>query len=67
MQYTREFLILAFLSRYITLPYEKFSALADMAEDFFDKVGRDKFRIYCALDADAIREYKNKLAQGLVF
>lgn len=67
MQYTREFLINAFLSRYIGVSVDSFMALADMADRFFDDVGRDKFRIYCSLDAEAVRVYKNKLAQGLVF
>lgn len=65
--YTREFLIQSFLSRYIDMPVEKFMSLADMAEHFYDEVGRDKFRIYCSLDADAIRDYKNKLAAGVLF
>lgn len=67
MQYSREFLINAFLSRYIEMPVEAFMRLADMADKFFDEVGRDKFRVYCSLDADAIRVYKNRLADGSVF
>lgn len=67
MQYSREFLISAFLSRYIELPTDNFMRLADMADNFYDEVGRDKFRVYCSLDADAIRVYKNKLADGLLF
>ena len=65
--YTREFLINAFLSRYVELPTDKFLSLADMADKFYDEAGRDKSRVYCSLDADAIRVYKNKLADGLVF
>ena len=56
--YTREFLVSAFLSRYVTLSSEKFSALESMAEDFYDKVGRDTFRVYCSLDAEAIKVAK---------
>ena len=67
MQYTREFLINAFLSRYMDLPTDNFMRLADMADNFFDEVGRGKFRVYCSLDADAIRVYKNRLADGSVF
>lgn len=67
MQYSREFLINAFLSRYVEMPVETFMRLADMADKFFDKVGRDKFRLYCSLDAEAIRVYKNRLAEGSVF
>ena len=60
--YTREFLISAFLSRYISLPTEKFEELENMAEKFYDEAGRDKFRLYCSLDAEAIRTAK---ASGL--
>jgi len=57
--YTKEFLISAFISRYITLPEDQFTSLIDMAFKFYDEVGRDKFRLYCSLDADALRVYKN--------
>lgn len=67
MQYTREFLICAFLSRYIDMPTDTFMRLADMAENFYNEAGRDKFRVYCSLDADALRVYKNKLAAGVLF
>lgn len=54
--YTKEFLVSAFLSRYKSVPasYD----LAKMANDFYDKVGKDKFRVYASLDAEAIRIYK---------
>jgi len=61
--YTREFLIDAFMSRYINcdhLPIEKLERLEKMATDLYDRVGRDQFRVYACLDADAIREYKAK-------
>lgn len=57
--YSKDFLVSAFLSRYISLPTEDFSSLEDMANEFYDKVGRDKFRTYCSLDAEAIKNYKN--------
>jgi hypothetical protein len=56
--YTREFLVSAFLSRYVSLPEDKFAGLHIMAEKFYDESGRDKFRAYCSLDADAIRKYQ---------
>jgi hypothetical protein len=56
--YTKEFLISAFLSRFIALSTEKFEAQEALAEKFYDEVGRDKFRIYASLDADAIRTAK---------
>lgn len=56
--YTKEFLVSAFLSRYVSLDTEKFEELEKMADNFFDEVGRDKFRVYCSLDAEAIRVAK---------
>jgi hypothetical protein len=53
--YSKDFLVSAFLSRYVMLPDDKFEALEVMANEFYDKVGRDKFRVYCSLDADAIK------------
>jgi len=55
MKYTKEFLVSAFLSRYITLPTDKFEELEQLAERFYDEKGRDKFRVYCSLDSDAIK------------
>ena len=59
--YTKEFLISAFLSRYVTLPEGQFESLTEMAYNFYADAGRDKFRIYCSLDAEAIRAYKNSV------
>ena len=62
--YTKEFLIEAFMSRYINcdhLPIEKLERLEIMANDLYDRVGRDSFRVYACLDAEAIREFTNKV------
>jgi hypothetical protein len=62
--YSRDFLIDAFLSRYIhctKLTIEQLVRLEQMANDLYDRVGRDSFRSYASLDADAIRVYKNSL------
>lgn len=59
--YSKEFLIDAFMSRYI--PHLDVDALLDLeksAENLYDRVGRDSFRTYACLDAEAIRDYKNK-------
>lgn len=56
--YTKQFLIDAFMSRYLSLSIETLEKLELMANEFYDTVGRDKFRVYCSLDADAIRTYK---------
>ena len=62
--YSRDFLIDAFMSRYIRcskLTIEQLLRLEQMAHDLYDRVGRDSFRVYASLDADAIRVYKNSL------
>lgn len=59
--YSKEFLVDAFMSRFVAcslISIEKLVELEQMANNFYDKVGRDKFRIYGSLDADAIRKYK---------
>jgi hypothetical protein len=60
--YSRDFLIDAFLSRYVTctlISIEQLVNLEQMANDLYDKVGRDSFRVYASLDAEALRVYKN--------
>ena len=60
--YSRQFLIDAFMSRYINctmISIEKLVNLEKMAGDLYDRVGRDAFRVYASLDAEAIRVYKN--------
>jgi hypothetical protein len=57
--YTKEFLIDAFMSRYVkVLSIEKLLSLEELATKFYDEVGRDKFRTYASLDAEAIKQYK---------
>ena len=46
--YTKEFLIDAFMSRYVGcdhLSIEKLERLEQMAYDLYDRVGRDSFRV----------------------
>ena len=62
--YSRDFLISAFMSRYVTctlISIESLVRLEQMATDLYDRVGRDSFRVYASLDADAIRVYKNSV------
>jgi len=62
--YSREFLIDAFMSRYIKctlISIESLVRLEEMAHELYDRVGRDAFRSYASLDADAIRVYKNSV------
>lgn len=59
--YTKDFLIDAFMARYIhcsIISIEDLEKLEKMAIEFYDKVGRDTFRTYASLDAEAIRQYK---------
>lgn len=62
--YTRDFLVSAFADKYQVV----FANIDDfydfkirMGYDHFDKVGKDQFRIDCALDAAAIKKYKEGL------
>lgn len=62
--YSKQFLIDAFLSRYIhctLITIEQLEAMEAMAKKFYDEVGRDKFRVYASLDAEAIKLYKQTL------
>lgn len=59
--YTRDFLIDAFVSRYECLGPEATAKCRALAEPFYDKVGKDEFRKYASLDAEAIKVYKQKL------
>jgi hypothetical protein len=62
--YSRDFLIDAFMSRYIKctlISIESLVHLEQMAGDLYDRVGRDSFRVYASLDAEALRVYKNSV------
>jgi hypothetical protein len=62
--YSRDFLIDAFMSRYICctlITIEQLVNLEQMANDLYDRVGRDSFRTYASLDAEALRVYKNSV------
>lgn len=66
MGYTKDFLIDAFLWRYteILLKYtaEHLDEFVKMITDFYDKVGKEQFRVSCTLDAVTIRNFR--LATG---
>jgi hypothetical protein len=62
--YSKEFLVDAFLSRYIhcrLITVEQLESLEQLAIKLYDRVGKDKFRDYCSLDANAIKLYKAQL------
>lgn len=56
--YTKEFLIDAYLSRFTKVVGVKLPALRDMAEQHYDLVGKDAFRVSASLDADALKKFK---------
>ena len=59
--YSKQFLIDAFMSRYIAhISIEALVDLEKSANNLYDRVGRDSFRTYACLDAEAIRHYKNQ-------
>ena len=58
--YSREFLIDAFVHRYTSLEQHILVNLRALAEQCYDNVGKDEFRKYASLDADAIRKYKQE-------
>ena len=64
--YTKEFLIDAFMSRYVQVfdkkPAQAFDDYFKMITNYYDEVGKDKFRVYASLDADALKKFK--LATG---
>ena len=58
--YDKEFLVEAALSRFELLDIEKIEGLRTMFDKFYDEVGKDRFRIYTSLSAEAIKKYKEK-------
>jgi hypothetical protein len=58
MGYTKEFLVDAYLSRYTQVVGVELPALRNMAEQHYDNVGKDAFRVSASLDADAIKKFK---------
>lgn len=59
--YSKEFLVDAFMSRYMQcrlISIEQLCALEESAIELYDRVGRDEFRTYASLDAEALRKYK---------
>lgn len=60
--YTKQFLIDCYLDRFINcskITVEQVEELEVMASNFYDEVGKDKFRTYASLDAETIRKFKS--------
>lgn len=60
--YSKEFLVGAFVHRYEPLGLEAVESMHKLASKFYDTAGKDKFRVYASLDADALRKYKQIMA-----
>lgn len=59
--YSKEFLVSAYLSRFMAcknISIETLERLEEAAIKLYDEKGRDKFREYASLDAAAIRTAK---------
>ena len=59
--YSKDFLISAYLSRFMSCPLisvEQLCRLEEIASNHYDKVGKDSFRISASLDAGAIQKFK---------
>ena len=56
--YSKEMLVDAYVSRYMSVGDEAVEMLRKLAVAHFDNVGKDAFRVSASLDAAAIREYK---------
>ena len=63
--YTKEFLVDAFLSRYVCLGSAVLASMRVMAENHYDSVGKEKFRTSASLDAEAIKKYVAEYGSGL--
>jgi hypothetical protein len=61
MGYDKQFLIDAFLWRYTEVLLKKskdeLDKYVEMITDFYDSVGKEKFRVYASLDAAAIKKF----------
>jgi flagellum-specific peptidoglycan hydrolase FlgJ len=56
--YTKEDIVGAFLMRFIKAGLD-ITNLEIMANNFYDKVGKEKFRTYSSVDAQAMKDYFN--------
>ena len=61
--YTKEFLVEAFAYRYLQVSREVYEAQLALATSYYDKVGKETFRVYASLDAEALREFNKYMAE----
>jgi hypothetical protein len=60
--YDKDFLINVYMSRFTQsklLPVETLVKLESQANEFYDKVGKLKFRTYASVTPDLIKEYQH--------
>jgi hypothetical protein len=58
--YSKDFLLDAFLSRYYHLSEEKFAEMEIMANKLYNQVGKDRFMAINFLDEETLKEYKRE-------
>lgn len=59
--YSKDFLISAYLSRFMAcslISVEQLCELEEIASNHYDKVGKESFRVSASLDAEAIQKFK---------
>lgn len=61
--YTKEFLVNAALFPFECLGEKSVNNLRTMFDQFYDKVGKNEFRKYTSLSAEAIKKYKEHLSE----
>lgn len=62
--YSKQFLIDVALDRFLhcsLVTVAQLESLEKMYNSFYDKVGREAFRTYASVDAEAIKTYKSNL------
>ena len=58
LAYTKDFLVEIYASRFLPLGEEVYHKMKNLGSSFYDKVGKDKFRIYASVDAEAVKQFK---------
>jgi len=61
MIYSKDFLLQAYAYRFAELGDETYNKLYEQAVTLYDRVGKDKFRGYTSLSADAIKTFVEEL------
>jgi len=64
--YSKELIVSAFLHRFKVgeIPLSKLNDLETMANNYYDKVGKDTFRKYASVTPDEIKKYQQFIKTG---